>query len=218
VALSREWIRVRLAVPISLLAAAWLLAAGGAAAAAPVRVALLPVTVHSSDAGSGYLSAGLASMLSSRLEQYDDVSVIRLGGEQGAPSGREAAVAAAREAGAAFVVFGSFTQFGEGASLDLQCASVADDAGDGRRIFVQSGTLGDIIPKLDELAEKIHLHVSGGGRSSGATAPVSGGSGLANLESRVEALERTVFRTGPEQGPSAPPAPSAPSGGGGRPR
>ena len=210
---------MRFAVQASLFALALLLAAGGRAAAAPVRVALLPVTVHSSDAGSGYLSAGLASMLSSRLEQFDDVSVIRLDPGQGVPSDRDAAVAAAREAGAAFVVFGSFTQFGQGASLDLQCASVADDPGDGRRIFVQSGTLGEIIPKLDELAEKIHLHVSGGGaRSQGAAGAASGGGDLANLESRVEALERTVYRSGPEQGPSAPPAPAPKSGGAGRPR
>lgn len=209
---------MRVLVPISFLAAVVSFAGGGGAAAAPVRVALLPVTVHSSESGSGYLSAGLASMLSSRLEQFDDLSVIRLDGEKDAGSGREAAVAAARKAGAEFVVFGSFTQFGEGASLDLQCANVADDAGDGRRIFVQSGTLGEIIPKLDELAEKIHLHVRGGDRASGATSAASGGGNLANLESRVEALERTVFRTGPEQGPSAPPAPKAPAGGAGGPR
>ena len=204
---------------LSFLAAAVSLSGVGGAAAAPVGVALLPVTVHSSDPGSGYLSAGLASMLSSRLEQFDDLAVIRLDGEKDVASGREAAVAAARKAGAEFVVFGSFTQFGEGASLDLQCAKVADDAGNSRRIFVQSGTLGEIIPKLDELAEKIHLHVSGGNRASGATGAASGGGNLANLESRVEALERTVFRTGPEQGPSAPPAAkAAPSGGAERPR
>ena len=209
---------MRLFAPIPLFAVAALLAGGGGAAAAPVRVALLPVTVHSSEAGSAYLSAGLASMLSSRLEQFDDLSVIRLDAEKDAGSGREAALAAARKEGAEFVVYGSFTQFGQGASLDLQCANVADGADDGRRIFVQSGTLGEIIPKLDELAEKIHVHVSGGNRASGATGAASGGGDLANLESRVEALERSVFRTGPEQGPSAPPAPKAASGGAAGPR
>ena len=208
---------MRLFAPIPLLAVAAVLAGAGGAAAAPARVALLPVTVHSSEGGSAYLSAGLASMLSSRLEQFDDLAVIRLDAEKDAGSGREAALAAARKAGAEFVVYGSFTQFGEGASLDLQCASVAETAGDGRRIFVQSGTLGEIIPKLDELAAKIHLHVSGGNRASGTTAAAPSGGDLANLESRVEALERSVFRTGPAQGPSAPPA-KAPSGGAGRPR
>ncbi len=209
---------MRSLVPISLLCALALLAGGGRAAAAPVRIALLPVTVHSSDAGSGYLSAGLASMLASRLEQFDDLALVRLDGEKDAGSAREAAVAAARKEGAEFVVYGSFTQFGDGASLDLQCANVADEAGDARRIFVQSGTLGEIIPKLDELAAKIHLYVSGGKGTSAAGGSASGGSDLANLEGRVEALERTVFRAGPEQGPSAPPAQKAPSGGAAQPR
>jgi TolB-like protein len=209
---------VRSSVPLSLLCALAWLAGGGPAAAAPVQVALLPVTVHSSDSGSGYLSAGLASMLASRLEQFDDLSLIRLDGEKDAGSARKAAVAAGRKAGAEFVVYGSFTQFGEGASLDLQCAKVSDDAGDSRDIFVQSGTLGEIIPKLDELAAKIHQYVSGGKRAQAAAESATGGSDLANLESRVEALERTVFRTGPEQGPTAPPAQKAPSGGAGRPR
>ncbi len=203
--------------PLSLLAALALLAAGGPAAAAPVRVALVPVTVHSSESQADYLSAGLASMLASRLEQFGDLSLIRLDDEKQVGNDRGAAVAAARKAGAEFVVYGSFTQFGQGASLDLQCANVSDEAGDGRRVFVQSGTLGEIIPKLDELAEKLHLHVSGGKRASAAAASAPGGSDLADLESRVEALERTVFRAGPELGPTAPPA-KAPSGGAQRPR
>jgi TolB-like protein len=194
---------VRSRGPIALLAAVWLLAQAGSAAAEPARVALLPVTVHSSDAGSSYLSAGLASMLSSRLELFDEISVIRV--ESGGV-GEAAALEAGREAGADFVVYGSFTQFGEGASLDLQCARVEGGGDDARRIFVQSGTLGEIIPKLDELAEKIRLHVSGGRPAVAAgAAPVSGD--LGDLQRRVEALERTVFRSGPDQGPSGPPAP-----------
>ena len=51
--------------------AAWSLAAAALAPAAlaePVRVALLPVIVHSADSNSGYLSAGLADMLAARLD------------------------------------------------------------------------------------------------------------------------------------------------------
>jgi TolB-like protein len=196
---------VRLRSPSPFLAAALFAGAASGALAAPVRVALVPVTVHSNDAAAGYLSAGLASMLSARLEQFDELSVVRIE----APTtgrGQETAQAAAREAGADFVVFGSFTQFGEGASLDLQCARV-EGGEDARRVFVQSGTLGEIIPKLDELAEKIRLYVSGGGSpSSAATSEPAGPAGLADLQRRVETLERTVFRSGPEQGPSGPPA------------
>ena len=136
---------MRVRVPLLALAAGCALA--GAAAAAPVRVALLPVAVHSSDASSGYLSAGLASMLSSRLEQFDEIAVIRLDDAK-AVTQPGPAIEAARAAGADFVVFGSFTQFGNGASLDLQCARTqgADAAAAPRRMFVQSGALGDIIP------------------------------------------------------------------------
>jgi TolB-like protein len=195
---------VRSRGPLPLLAAAWLLVQGGPAAAAPARIALLPVTVHSSDGGSSYLSAGLASMLSSRLEQFDEVTVVRV---ESTGAGEAAALEAGRQAGADFVVYGSFTQFGEGASLDLQCARVAGGVDGTRRIFVQSGTLGDIIPKLDELAGKIHLHVSGGQQPVAATPGQPGTGDLGDLQRRVEALERSVFRSGPDQGPAGPPAP-----------
>jgi hypothetical protein len=175
-------------------------------------VALLPVTVHSADAGSGYLRAGIASMLASRLEQFEEISVIRIEPEANG-AGADAALAAGREAGAEFVVFGSFTQFGDGASLDLSCARVEGGEAGARRIFVQSGTLGDIIPKLDELAEKIRLHVSGGrAAASAAVAPAPASAELGDLQRRVEALERSVFRSGPVQAPSGPPAPKAAAG------
>jgi TolB-like protein len=207
---------VRVSVPIPLLAAALIAAAAGRADAAPARVALVPVTVHSADASSGYLSAGLASMLAARLEQFEEISVIRVEQEDVDGAGSEAALAAGREAGAEYVVFGSFTQFGDGASLDLECRRVEGGEAASRRIFVQSGTLGEIIPKLDELAEKIRLHVSGGRAASGTgTEAAAGSAGAADLERRVEALERVVFRTGPAQGPAAPPAPKAAAGAGG---
>jgi hypothetical protein len=76
---------------------------------------------------------------------------------------------------------------------------------------VQSGTLGEIIPKLDELAGKIRKHVSGGRASVGASAaPPASSPDLAELERRVQALERTVFHSGPAQGPAPPPAAKAP--------
>jgi len=207
---------VRTRPTILFLAAACLLGGVGGAAAAPARVALLPVTVHSNDAASGYLSAGLASMLSSRLEQFEEIAVIRLDAAKPGGDTADAALAAGRDAGAEFVVYGSFTQFGEGASLDIQCARVeAGGGGDARRIFVQSGTLGEIIPKLDELAEKIRLHVSGDRPPAAVTATSAATGDFGDLQRRVEALERSVFRTGPEQGPSVPPPPKAAAGGAG---
>ena len=107
------------------------------------------------------------------------------------------AIEAGKTAGVDYVVFGAFTQFGAGASLDVQCAAVnaASDARP-RRIFVQSGTLGEIIPKLDDLAAKIARFMTGGGPG----APVAAGAGrppksgeLDEIRRRVDGLERAVF-------------------------
>jgi TolB-like protein len=172
------------------------------ASAAPVRVALLPIAVHSADDGSGYLSAGLAEMLSARLEQSGGLAVVRVPGQAVATSEVEKAVAAGRTAGADFVVFGAFTQFGAGASLDVQCAAV-NDAGEARarRIFVQSGTLGEIIPKLDDLADKITRYMTTGEPARAQASPADGNSdgALDAINKRLDALERAVY-TQPEAG------------------
>jgi hypothetical protein len=113
----------------------------------------------------------------------------------------------AREVGAAWVVFGAFTRFGDGASLDVQCAR-ADGSGEARAIFVQSGALGDIIPEVDELAERVVHHVTSGGQGGGAVAargvpPGSGPGGLGDalaeidsLRERVERLEEQLYGAG----------------------
>ena len=107
-----------------LLGGASLLVSTSAAVAAPVRAALLPIAVHSADEGSAYLSAGLAEMISARLEQSGSVSVVLVPGEAVATSEVAKAIEAGKAAGVDYVVFGAFTQFGAGASLDVQCAAV----------------------------------------------------------------------------------------------
>ena len=187
----------------------------GAAVAAPVRVALLPIAVHSADEGSAYLSAGLAEMISARLEQSEGVSVVLLPGPAVATSELAKAVEAGRAAGVDYVVFGAFTQFGAGASLDVQCAAVnaAEDA-QARRIFVQSGTLGEIIPKLDDLAAKIARYMTGGGQGPPAAVASQGSdtNALDELRRRVDKLERSVF-TQPEKRAEAAAAGGAPKPG-----
>lgn len=189
-----------------LLGGASLLVAAGASAA-PVRAALLPIAVHSADDGSGYLSAGLAEMISARLEQSGGVSVTLVTGPPVATSELEKAVEAGRNAGADFVVFGAFTQFGAGASLDVQCAAVKADAdARPRRIFVQSGTLGEIIPKLDDLAAKIARFMTSG---SQLPVPASDSSELDEIRRRLDALERAVRSESAK--PAEPAKPVAPA-------
>jgi hypothetical protein len=191
------------------------------ALAAPVRAALLPIAVHSADDGSGYLSAGLAEMISARLEPSGGVSVILVPGAAVPTSELEKAVEAGRTAGADFVVFGAFTQFGAGASLDVQCAAVnAEGDARPRRIFVQSGTLGEIIPKLDDLAATIARFMLSGSRDlpAAAGAAVPDGSELDEIRRRLDALERAA-RSGAAKPveaarpPAAVAAPGAPAAG-----
>jgi TolB-like protein len=187
------------------------------------KLAILPIAVHTLEQKE-YLQAGLADMLASRMGRVAGLAVIRVQGEGQATTDLEAAKALGSEAGAAYVLFGSFTQFGEGASLDLQCAPVAAEAeGASRSIFIQSGTLGEIIPHLDQVAEKVGRHLladgTAGGAAPGGLPPVGAAgpsdgvesskellqdalSELEALRGRVDALEERVF---------APSVPSLPA-------
>jgi TolB-like protein len=186
------------------------------------RLAILPIVVHTLE-HKEYLQAGLADMLASRLGRVPGVAVLRVQGEGQATTDLDSARDSGREAGAQYVIFGSFTQFGEGASLDLQCAPVSgEDEEESRSIFIQSGTLGEIIPQLDRVAEKVGRHVvvgaAGPGAASGelptvgAAGPSDGGaasgellqdaiSELEALRGRVDALEQRVFSPPVEAAP-----------------
>jgi hypothetical protein len=90
----------------------------------------------------------------------------------------------------------------------MRCARVEGEGKGGdegepesRRVFIQSGKLGEIIPRLDDLTRRIAHYVkggpvpaAGGGDGSGA-GESSGGPEVRDLEERVEALERVVFST-----------------------
>ena len=178
------------------------------------ELAILPIVVHTLE-HKEYLESGLADMLASRMGRLPGLAVIRVQSEDRATTDVEAAKALGREAGAEYVLFGSFTQFGEGASLDLQCAAVSEEAeGPSRSMFIQSGNLSDIIPHLDQVAEKVGRHLladdtAAGGAPEGlpsvsAGAPGEGGaiadqvlqdaiSELEALRGRVDALEQRVF-------------------------
>jgi TolB-like protein len=180
-------------------------------AAAEVRIVLLPVVVHAQGEETEYLSAGLSSMLAARLEQYEGVTVVRPGEAPAEIEGDREAVAAARAAGGEFVIYGAFTRFGDGASLDLRCAQVVELPDEeasppSRRTFVHAGTLAEIIPKLDTLSEKVVRYVlsgSGGAPRIAASADAAAAPGnsqgqttlaaeIQELMRRVDALERAV--------------------------
>jgi hypothetical protein len=173
-----------------------------------VRVVILPVVVHRAANDSGYVSRGVADMLSARFQQVGGISVVRVESAKAATTDREEAQKTARRLEGDFVLYGAFTQFGEGASLDIHCASLqASDAGDDapRRVFIQSGTIGDIIPKMDMLVDKIVMFIQSGGTAVANNAPGAMGDSAARiggaadidaiqeLRERVEALEQAVY-------------------------
>ena len=169
------------------------------------RVALVPIVVHSSASEPHYLSNGLAEMLSARLEKSGDISVVRVESKSGPTTRLDSVLELGRSAGADFVIYGSFTQFGQGASLDVRCAPLNGSGSDPeRRVFIQSGTVAEIIPQLDELAQKVERYVKRGDSppppppdaEPAAEAPAPGAASAESYESllrRVDALERAVY-------------------------
>ncbi len=179
-----------------------------------VRIALLPMVVHSAES-PGYVRAGLADMLASRIERIRELEVVRIDETSAATTNLAKALKRARKADAEFVLFGSFTRFGTGASLDLQCAAVSEAAADEplRQIFVHSGTIGDVIPDLDDLVGKVARFVirdyTDRAAEAGETPDLSGSRAVTNLERRVEALEEALRGLSEQLSGSAPGSPAA---------
>ena len=174
----------------------WSLALLSLAGSAPAEerrtVAILPVVIHAVEQ-QDYLRDGLADMLASRLGQQPGIGVILVDDPSKATLEPSAARAAAQAVGAQWVLFGSFTRFGEGASLDMQCLPVAAPGDPGpRSIFVQSAQIAELIPRLDGLAERVALHVLGRDGAVEGGASVAGRAELDELRRRVDALERRL--------------------------
>jgi hypothetical protein len=181
------------------------------------RIVLIPVVVHSSE-DPGYLREGLRDMLVSRLEQGGSLEVELISDPNLATTNLNQALKTARERGGDFVLFGSFTRFGQGASLDMQCA--ATEGVDGlpplRQIFVHSGDIASMIPDLDELVGKVARFVSQFGADVASGAPPAAGSefddgnpsgvgpggdpNASELLRRIEALEAQVRTLSGEPG------------------
>lgn len=186
--------------PTTLLASlALLLAMPGARAQAdePVRIALLPMVVHSAESPD-YVRSGLSDMLAARLERISGFEVVRVDEPGAATTSLDKALKRAGKLDAAFVLFGSFTRFGTGASLDVQCAGAAAAPGEKplREIFVHSGSLGDVIPDLDDLVGKVARFVihdySDPVAEAGAATDQASSRAVRDLERRVEALEAAL--------------------------
>ena len=152
------------------------------------EIAVIPVVVHSSE-DPQYLRAGIEDMLVARLEQVGALQVQRVTDISKATTQVDVAIATGREVGADFVLFGSFTRFGQGASLDMQAAATAPGAGGEtlREIFVHSGSIGDVIPDLDELVGKVSRFAI-----SDYQEPAAAGSSEARARPSIDKLRRRI--------------------------
>jgi TolB-like protein len=184
---------LRLALVV--LGVAWTLTP--ASAEGTIRIALLPMVVHSAESPE-YLRAGLSDMLASRLERVPDFEVVRVEDPKTATTQLSTALRVAEKFDAAFVLFGSFTRFGTGASLDVQCAGTRVESGRDplREIFVHSGSIGDVIPDLDDLVGKVARFVIADYeerlQASGDLPELPSTRALVELQRRVDALEEAL--------------------------
>lgn len=178
-----------------------------------VRVAVLPVVVFSGE-GREYLQKGMADMLVSRIGRDARLAVIPVDDASAATVDVEAARKTGLANDADFVIFGSFTRFGEGASLDLACASVHDVESEPRKIYVHASNMGALIPLLDGVADRTSYAVlgsepPGSGVASGPVpAPDPNAAAAAEQQRRIEADQRP----GPDLAAGSKPAPGSESG------
>lgn len=174
--------------------------AAAPAATAPqtdrILVALLPLVIHSLDDQS-FFQEGLNAMLLARLGLDQRLAIVPVDGEGFATTDLDTARTHARAVGAAYVVYGSFTHFGQGASVDVTAAAVEGDAFGPRQVFVHSRALGEIIPTLDGLTERVSRFILEGpsqvaGAVDGGAGEGAGSGDMADILRRLEALERAI--------------------------
>jgi hypothetical protein len=176
----------------------------GTAAADTPKLLLLPIVVHSAEAPE-YVRDGLADMLNARFSRIGALELIRPLDPDGGTTDLKTALKLGRKAGADFVLYGSFTRFGQGASLDVQCSPTDESKKREplREIFVHSGSIGEIIPDLDDLAGKVSRFANGESVAPTGPVPVGGVPGVAgggggssgddqDLLARIEALEAAL--------------------------
>jgi TolB-like protein len=125
----------------------------------PLKVALLPVAIHSPE-DLEYLRQGVYAMFSSRVELPGRVVVMERAAVKKAVAqfpgeiDSETARKIGETLGADFVVFGSLTKLGDSASVDLRVMEVKGGK-PASSVYVQARKLEEIIAQMDDLARKV---------------------------------------------------------------
>jgi len=171
------WARVLCACLVGFTA---LSSAPAAGADAPVRVAIMPFTMHT-PSDLQYLQGGIRSMLSSRLAWEGKVLVIDQGTvDQAVGSGKEVSRAKALQAGASvgadYVVYGSITALGQSISIDANMVPLKG-SGEPISLATQTNSMDEVIPQINRFAQNINAKLFNRGTAAadagGAGAPAS---------------------------------------------
>jgi TolB-like protein len=141
-------------------------------------VAVLPFAVHSGE-NIDYIRQGIGDMLASRISVSDRIEMV----------GRESLLAALKEIGgrepvlsdihalgeklkADFVVWGSITKIGSSLSIDGRLHDVAASK-TALTAIAQCESMDEVIPKINDFAQKIENHITGGTPSAALASPTS---------------------------------------------
>jgi TolB-like protein len=130
-------------------------------------VAVLPFSIHSAE-NIDYVRQGIGDMLASRISVNEKIDVIGKDSVLAAiqeTAGRELALADAYTLGkklnADFVVWGSITKIGNSLSIDGKLLDIAASK-TAVNIFAQCPTMDEVIPKINDFAQRIDTHILGG--------------------------------------------------------
>jgi TolB-like protein len=130
-------------------------------------VAVLPFSIHSAE-NIDYVRQGIGDMLASRISVNEKIDVIGKDSVLAAlqeTAGRELALADAYALGkklnADFVVWGSITKIGNSLSIDGKLVDIAASK-TAVNIVAQCPTMDEVIPKINDFAQRIDTHILGG--------------------------------------------------------
>jgi len=130
-------------------------------------VAVLPFSIHSAE-NIDYVRQGIEDMLASRISVNEKIDVIGKESVLAAlqeTAGRELALADAYALGkklnADFVVWGSITKIGNSLSIDGKLVDIAASK-TAVNLFAQCPTMDEVIPKINDFAQRIDTHILGG--------------------------------------------------------
>ncbi len=142
------------------------------------RIVVLPFSVHSAE-NIDYVRQGIGDMLASRISASEKLEVIgreSLFDLRDANTGKEIAqadvYAAGKKLNADFVVWGSITKIGSSLSIDGKMFDVAANKS-ALNITAQCPTMDEVIPKINDFAQRITAHILGAPPQTVAAPPVA---------------------------------------------